>query len=167
MSGAVIVQGRYESSPSAVANGQHRDIQISATGVVAVSSTPSSAGTGLSFGSTANIVRIAPTASNNATVVQLVAASGATIVYPQPFFFKSKYYWVLGTSGVVLGLPISFKFSCHPTEAILSMVAEMSGLLLERDLPLYRSRGWRYYYSLWRGCSGVIHEWWNCWSRLA
>ena len=95
MSGAVIVQGRYESSPSAVANGQHRDIQISATGVVVVSSTPSSVGTGLSFGSTANIVRIAPTASNGATVVQLVAASGATIVYPKPFF-KSKYYWVLG-----------------------------------------------------------------------
>lgn len=103
MSGAVIVQGRYESSPSAVANGQHRDIQISATGVVAVSSTPSSAGTGLSFGSTANIVRIAPTASNGATVVQLVAASGATIVYPTTLLFSNPNttgYWVYVRRGV-------------------------------------------------------------------
>src|SRR3990167_9648825 len=103
MSGAVIIQGRYESSPSTVVSGQHRDIQISATGVVAVSPTPSTSGTGLAFGSAANIVRIVPTPSNGATVVPLVAASGTKIVYPTTLLFSNPNttaYWVYVRRGV-------------------------------------------------------------------
>lgn len=104
---ATIIQGRYEAAPSTVSSGNHRDIQVSATGVVAVSSIPSSTGTGLTFGSTANVVRIAPTASNGATPVQLVAASGTTTISPTTWLVSNPNttgYWVYLVRGAATNI---------------------------------------------------------------
>ena len=92
-----ILQARYLASPVTRTTGDLADLLCDAQGRLLTSSVPSTTGTGLSFGSTANVVRIAPTASNGATVVPLVAAVAGQVVYPTTLLFSNPNttgYWV-------------------------------------------------------------------------
>jgi len=100
---AGILQVRYRSSPGSVDDGETQDALGDAAGRLAVTVSPSTAGTGLSFGSTASVVRIPPTASNGATVVPLVAASGSTVIYPTTLLVSNPNttgYWVYFRRGI-------------------------------------------------------------------